>query len=103
MEPGREDREHQDATAEDLGPIFASMEPGREDREHTEVGDPLKMYANSPQWNPAVKTGSTKFRSKKVVTTMSASMEPGREDREHPAAVRSVGQFPCRRLNGTRP
>ena len=35
------------------------MEPGREDREHLEVCTAHLRLKVLPQWNPAVKTGST--------------------------------------------
>ena len=35
------------------------MEPGREDREHEERMWPSQLQHSVPQWNPAVKTGST--------------------------------------------
>ena len=35
------------------------MEPGREDREHSSARLFFTRLAKLPQWNPAVKTGST--------------------------------------------
>ena len=35
------------------------MEPGREDREHMHPDCRVLATGNTPQWNPAVKTGST--------------------------------------------
>ena len=78
------------------------MEPGREDREHPVLRFLYVWGTTLPQWNPAVKTGSTRRLFEAVQPTGGASMEPGREDREHrprPIPARSRPD----RLNGTRP
>ena len=37
------------------------MEPGREDREHSANPAGATAWSATPQWNPAVKTGSTRL------------------------------------------
>ena len=54
------------------------MEPGREDREHHTIPVESCRKTHTPQWNPAVKTGST-------------------------SSARTVVLHPPMRLNGTRP
>ena len=62
---------------------LASMEPGREDREHVYRPAAFELIQLKPQWNPAVKTGSTRAAGQQRLELYEASMEPGREDREH--------------------
>ena len=59
------------------------MEPGREDREHRHDAESHLLVSPMPQWNPAVKTGSTPILVISPAADHRASMEPGREDREH--------------------
>ena len=59
MEPGREDREHLGSIGIPATNRLASMEPGREDREHDSDRPGIEYFLTVPQWNPAVKTGST--------------------------------------------
>ena len=60
MEPGREDREYAIAARMSaLSTTPASMEPGREDREYLPTSTSHSPALPQPQWNPAVKTGST--------------------------------------------
>ena len=64
MEPGHEDREHAMHIALDRHhPRIASMEPGHEDREHGQRLAASSGNISRPQWNPAMKTGSTRPRT----------------------------------------
>ena len=85
MEPGREDREYAMTPAPSARCPFASMEPGREDREYLPVPRKRDPEPSLPQWNPAVKTGSTGAGQRGCGPPIDASMEPGREDREYPS------------------
>ena len=59
MEPGHEDREYADDSANAAMDSSASMEPGHEDREY--LWPKVIEYCSNdvPQWSPVMKTGNT--------------------------------------------
>ena len=70
------------------------MEPGHEDREHEMDRAGTTGMTDLPQWNPAMKTGSTCLGVDGLhLGLVVASMEPGHEDREHFWSRRSNSRF----------